>query len=125
MTPSETITIATGVLSIIGGVTVAVRGLLSLQKHFDSRFDAIEKSFDGHLDQIADKMGDLVRRYEVDRAEAFHRDEMLSYKLNALDEKLNHKTLRFENAINQISRYLEKNHGYQPRQIFPISSEEQ
>lgn len=124
MSPSELITIATGVVSIVGGVAVAIRGLLHLQRHFDERFDRMEKGFDSRLDALGGTMHEFVRRYEVEQERNFRRDEMLDYKIGQLDQKLNHKTLRFENAINQLSAFLEKNHNYRPRQIFPVTPDE-
>ncbi len=123
MTPSELITIGTGALSIIGGIVVGIRGLINLTKHFDDRFDSIEKSFDGRLDRLGESMTGFVQGYQIERERNLARLEKLEYRISQQEERLNHKASRLENGINQIARYLEKQ-GYQPRQIFPLSDNE-
>lgn len=123
MALSDLVTISTGILSIIGGVAIGVKGLINLTRHFDSRFDSIERNFDGRLDRLGESMNSFVGSYQVERERNLSRIEKLEYRLSQEEARLDHKVSRLENGINQIARYLEKT-GYQPRQIFPISGDE-
>ena len=97
-------------LSIVGGGAGGIAAIFKLSKQLDDRFDTTDR-------QILE----LAHRYDVQAANDRARVELLEYRLAQSEQAINHKFSRCENAIAQLSKFLENGHGYAPRSTFPLN----
>jgi cation diffusion facilitator CzcD-associated flavoprotein CzcO len=104
------IALSSVLVSIIGGGCGGIAAIFKLSRQLDRRFDATDE-----------KISQLTHRYDVQRERDLANIQMLEYRLIQSEKSAEHKFNRFENAILQLSKYLEKNHDYRPRFMFPTS----
>jgi len=100
---------ASVLVSIVGGGAGGIAAIFKLSKQLDDRFDTTDR-----------KILELAHRYDVQAAKDRARVELLEYRLAQSEQAINHKFSRCENAILQLSKFLEKNQGYAPRSMFPV-----
>lgn len=100
-------------VSVLGGGCGGIAAIFKLTRHLDERFDRTDKNIQ-----------ELTHRYDVQRTQDSSRVDMLEYRLDQQGEQADHKTKRLENAIWQLSKYLEKNHNYHPRTVFPLERDD-
>lgn len=100
------------IISILGGGCGGIAVIVKLSRQLDDRFDTTDR-----------KILELAHRYDVQAANDRAKVEMLEYRLSQSEQAINHKFSRCENAIVQLSRFLEKNQGYHPRSVFPLSGD--
>lgn len=98
-------------LSLIGGGAGGVASIVKLSRHLDRRFDDTDR-----------KIQDLTHRYDVRAATEAAKVELLDYRLSQSEQTIKHKFERCENAIYQLSKFLEKSQGYCPSSVFPLNS---
>lgn len=111
--PEILVATASLAVSVVGGSFGGLAAIFKLSRKLDNRFDKTDLN-----------IRDLVHKYDVQRAKDLSRLEMLEYKLLQHGEMSDHKHKRLENAIWQLYSYLEKNHGYQPRSVFPLERDD-
>lgn len=100
-------------VSIAGGCCGGVAAIFKLSRQLDGRFDRTDK----HIQE-------LTHRYDVQRTQDSSRIDMLEYQIKEQRQLIEHKSKRTENAIFQLSSYLEKHHSYQPRSVFPLERDD-
>jgi hypothetical protein len=105
------IAITSIMLSIVGGGCGGIAAIFKLSKQLDDRFDTTDR-----------KILELAHRYDVQAANDRARVELLEYRLAQSEQAINHKFSRCENAILQLSKFLEKSQGYHPRSTFPLNN---
>lgn len=106
------IAISSVLVSIIGGGCGGIAAIFKLSRQLDDRFDTTDR-----------KILELAHRYDVQAATDRAKVEMLEYRLSQSEQAINHKFSRCENAIVQLSKFLENSQGYHPRSTFPLSSD--
>ena len=110
-----------GIASFLGGIAVLIKELSSFRNYFEQKLDALEATTSRNLLVVANKAKSLDHEIEANRSDTSHKFDLLEYQLSAVGQKLDHKSLRFENAINQIAAFLESSQNYRPKSIFPTS----
>lgn len=95
------------VLSILVGTVTIGRTLVS-----------ITNSFNASSQQLNTAIYSLTGQMQLHVTEAAGKFEILEYKVHAVDQKIDHKSQRFEKelaAVNQLERWASKNHNYKIR----------
>ena len=80
--------------------------------------DAIYKSIDALKDNVNDRINALNTRLDIHLQDYVNKQEMTSFHLNQLNEKINHKAARLHNNQRDIIGFLEKKFDFIHRQSY-------
>lgn len=98
-------------VSVAGGILGGFGAILKLSFQLKKRFDTTDE-----------RLAALHHKYDLQRERDMARIELVEYKLGEQKQLIEHKFKRCENAIWQLSKYLETHHNYRPRAVFPLET---
>lgn len=94
--------------------TAVVTGIYKLSK----LEEAIYRAIDGLKDNINDRLNALNTRVDIHLQDYVNKQEMTTFFINQLDEKINHKAARLHNNQRDIIGFLEKKFDFIHRQAY-------
>lgn len=78
---------------------------------------AIYVAIDSLKDTVNDRFSRLESLVKLDRAAAQSSQEMINYRVEVVESKLDERVRRLKGMINQIIAYLEKHSGFISRNV--------
>jgi hypothetical protein len=107
------IVLMSAIATVLGAIAAGVSAIIKLSRQIDRHFDETDR-----------RIMELSFQKDGQISENRQSVALLELQFRSFTETINHKLNRFEAAIIQQSKFLEKHHSFSPRAVFPLKLEE-